>query len=63
MKKDLLHLCQINAIDLQLHNFYNDLKCTENTGNVAPGDTDPNRDDDDEEENGTDYGIGDDEGI
>lgn len=49
LKKDLLHLCQINAIDPLYHNFCNDLKCTEDTGNTAPDVIDPNKDDDDEE--------------
>ena len=52
LKKDLLHLCPMNAIDPQYHNFYNHLKCTEDTGNTAL---------DDIEENDSDHGRSDDE--
>ena len=63
LKKDFLHLCRINTIDPQHHNFYNDLKCTKDTGNTTPDDIDPNRDDNDEEKNGSDDGGSDDESI
>ena len=52
----------------QYYNFYNDLKCTEDTDNSVPDEIDPNRDDDDddddddEKENGSD-GRSDDESI
>ena len=60
--------------NLQYYNFYNDLKCTEDTDNSVPDEIDPNRDDDDdddddendddddEKENGSD-GRSDDENI
>lgn len=48
LQKDLQHLCWINAIDPKCHKYYNDLKCTEDTGNTAPDDIDPYKDYDDD---------------
>ena len=47
--------------NLQYYNFYNDLKCTEDTDNSVPDEIDPNRDDDDDDDDDDDNDDDDDE--
>ena len=62
MKKDWLHLSKVNEINPQNYNSYNALKCTEDMGNRAADDIDPNRDVLDEEHD-LDDGRNDDKSI